>query len=185
MEAFLADSDATSNGGVMLLCQAGRALGLTEQAARGANPRYIVTNLKGTPRQLYDKMYCALGNMENWIKQQQMDLFTDCTSCSEWWPNRYRILLSSMACVLLDAILQIGLVGSELAHAYVGTLRLKLLKIGTVVLRNTRHVRQPLSSSYPNQPARAISRIIVRLHSRPLRQLHPEASVVACHAATR
>ena len=68
--------------------------------------------------------------MTNCTKEQQLDLFADRTSCHRWWPNQFRLLLSSPA-----------LQGTELAHAYVGTLRLKLLKIVAVILRNTRCIR--------------------------------------------
>lgn len=122
-----------------------------EHSAQGANPRFIVTSLKGAPEWLYDKMYCARGDMENRIKEQQLDLFADRTSCHDWWPNQYRLLLSALAHTLLEAIRRIALAGSELANAYVGTIRLKLLKVGAVVLRNTRRVRLLLSSSHPRQ----------------------------------
>ena len=122
-----------------------------EHTARGANPRYVVTSLKGTPQWLYDRVYCARGDMENRIKEQQLDLFADRTSCHVWWPNQYCLLLSAMAYVLLEAIRRIALAGCELARAYVGTIRLKLLKIGAVVLRNTRRTRLLLSDSFPRQ----------------------------------
>ena len=122
-----------------------------EHSVRGANPRFIVTSLKGVPQYLYDKQYCARGDMENRIKEQQLDLFSDRTSCHAWWPNQYRLLLSALAYVLLESIRRVALSGSELAKAYVGTIRLKLLKIGAVVLRNTRRVRLLLSGSYPRQ----------------------------------
>ena len=128
-----------------------RVIVKAEHAARGANPRYIVTSLKGAPQWLYDRMYCARGDMENRIKEQQLDLFADRTSCHAWWPNQYRLLLSAMAYVLLEAIRRIALAGGELARAYVGTIRLKLLKIGAVVLRNTRRTRLLLSDSFPRQ----------------------------------
>ena len=72
-------------------------------------------------------------------------------SCRHWWPNQYRLLLSAMAYELLEAIRRIALAGGELANTYVGTIRLKLLKIGAVVLRNTRRVRLLLSGSCPRQ----------------------------------
>ncbi len=122
-----------------------------EHSAREANPRFIVTILKGAPQWLYDRMYCVRGDMENRIKEQQLDLFADRTSCHDWRPNQYRLLLSALACTLLEAVRRIALSGSELANAYVGTIRLKLLKIVAVVLRNTRRVRLLLSSSYPHQ----------------------------------
>ena len=119
--------------------------------ARPDGSFHIVTSLKGAPQYLYDKQYCARGDRENRIKEQQLDLFSDRTSCHAWWPNQYRLLLSVMALVLLEAIRRIALAGGELANAYVGTIQLRLLKIGTVVLRNTRRVRLLLSSSCPHQ----------------------------------
>ena len=120
-------------------------------AARGANPRYVVTSLKGAPQWLCDRVYCARGDRENRIKEQQLDLFADRTGCRAWWPNQYRLPLSAMACVLLEAIRRIALAGGDLANAHVGTIRLKLLKIGAVVLRNTRRVRLLLSGSCPRR----------------------------------
>jgi hypothetical protein len=128
-----------------------RVLIKAEHTAKGPNPRYVVTNLEGAPKQLYDRLYCARGEMENRIKEQQLDLYADRTSCSAWWSNQFRLLLSSLAYTLLEAIRRLALQGTELARAYVGTVRLKLLKIGAVVLRNTRRVRFLLSSNYPYQ----------------------------------
>ena len=122
-----------------------------EYTTKGANPRFVVTSLKSDPKRLYDKLYCARGEMENRIKEQQLDLYADRTSCQRWWPNQFRLLLSSLAYTLLEAIRRLALQGTELARAYVGTIRLKLLKIGAVVIRNTRRVRLLLSSSYPHQ----------------------------------
>jgi hypothetical protein len=78
-------------------------------------------------------------------------LFADRTSCHGWWANQFRLLLSSCAYVLLERLRALGLAGTELARAQVATIRLKLLQIGAVVLRNTRQVRLLLSSSYPYQ----------------------------------
>jgi len=128
-----------------------RVIAKIEHTDKGANPRYVVTNLKGDPGVLYDKLYCARGDMENCIKQQQLDLFADRTSCHRWWPNQFRLLLSSLAYILLESIRRLALKGTELARAYVGTLRLKLLKIGAVILKNTRRIRFLLSSNYPYQ----------------------------------
>jgi hypothetical protein len=118
-----------------------RVIVKAEHTAQGSNPRYIVTNLSGTPKHLYDRLYCARGEMENRIKEQQLDLFADRTSCHRWWPNQFRLLMSGFAYALVEAIRRLALTGTELARAYVGTLRLKLLKIGAVILRNTRRVR--------------------------------------------
>ena len=122
-----------------------------EHTSKGSNPRYLVTNLRAKPKYLYDRLYCARGDMENRIKEQQLDLFADRTSCHAWWPNQFRLLLSSLAYTLLEAIRRLALTGTELANAYVGTIRLRLLKIGAVIIRNTRRVRILLSSAYPHQ----------------------------------
>ena len=120
-----------------------------EHSRLGANPRFIVTSLKGDPQELYDKVYCARGEMENRIKEQQLGLFADRTSCQRWWANQFRLLLSSCAYVLLEALRRIGLAGSELAQAQAGTIRLKLLKIGALVHISVRRVLLEMSSAYP------------------------------------
>ena len=119
---------------------------------KGPNPRFIVTNLEGDPQTLYDDVYCARGDMENRIKEQQLGLFADRTSAHQWWANQFRLLLSSLAYVLMDGIRRLGLPGTELARAQMSTLRLNLFKIGAVILRNTRRIRFLLSSAYPYQP---------------------------------
>ena len=98
-------------------------------------PSYVVTNLQGDGQALYDKLYCARGEMKNRIKEQQLDLFADRTSCHRWWPNQFRLLLSSLGYMLLEAIRRLALKGTALANTYVGTQRLKLLKVGAVILR--------------------------------------------------
>ena len=128
-----------------------RVLVKAEHTAKGSNPRFVVTNLEGEAQTLYDELYCARGEMENRIKEQQLGLFADRTSCHGWWANQFRLLLSSCAYVLMERLRALGLAGTELARAQVGTIRLKLLKIGAVVLRNTRRVRLLLSSGYPYQ----------------------------------
>ena len=122
-----------------------------EHTAQGSNPRYVVTNLAGDAQTLYDELYCARGEMENRIKEQQLGLFADRTSASAWWSNQFRVLLSAAAYVLLEAIRRLGLAGTELARAQVGTIRLKLLKLGAVIVRNTRRVRLLFSTAYPLQ----------------------------------
>lgn len=122
-----------------------------EHSSRGSNPRYVLTNLPGDPQKLYDRDYCQRGDMENRIKEQQLDLFSDRTSCHKWWANQFRLLLSSLAYTLVDSIRRIALKGTELANAQCGTLRLKLFKIGAVVHRNTRRVRIHMSSAYPHK----------------------------------
>ena len=128
-----------------------RVLVKAEHTDQGSNPRFVVTNLEGEAQKLYDEVYCARGEMENRIKEQQLGLFADRTSCHGWWANQFRLLLSSCAYVLLERMRALALAGTELARAQVSTIRLKLLKIGAVVLRNTRKVRLLLSNSYPYQ----------------------------------
>jgi Transposase DDE domain group 1 len=128
-----------------------RVIAKAEHNERGANPRYVVTNLEGRSQRLYDELYCARGEMENRIKEQQLGLFSDRTSCHAWWPNQFRLLLSSAAYLLLETLRRLGLRGTELARAQVTTIRLRLLKIGAVITRNTRRIRLWLSSSFPFQ----------------------------------
>lgn len=122
-----------------------------EVTDKGPNPRFIVTNLASDKQTLYDEVYCARGDMENRIKEQQLGLFADRTRAHQWWANQFRLLLSSLAYVLMAGIRRLGLQGTELARAQMSTLRLKLFKVGAVVLRNTRRIRFLLSSAYPFQ----------------------------------
>ena len=128
-----------------------RVIAKIEHTDKGANPRFVVTNLKGSSQKIYDGLYCARGEMENRIKEQQLGLFADRTSSHYWWVNQFRLLLSSLAYVLLEGIRRLALTGTELVRAQVTTIRLKLLKIGAVILRNTRRVRFLLSSTCPHQ----------------------------------
>ena len=128
-----------------------RVIARIEHGAKGANPRYVVTNLEGDGRHLYDKLYCQRGDMENRIKECQLDMFADRTSCHEWWPNQFRLMLSSLAYSLIEAIRRLALKGTDMARAQAGTIRLKLLKIGAVVIRNTRRVSLHLSSACPDK----------------------------------
>lgn len=126
-----------------------RIIGKAEMTMLGENPRYIVTNLSDKPEDLYDKVYCGRGDMENRIKEQQLELFADRTSCHRWWANQLRMILSGLAYTLVEYIRGNLLQGSALAKAQIGTIRLKLLKIGVVIIRNTRRIKFLLSSSYP------------------------------------
>ena len=122
-----------------------------EHSAKGKNPRFLVTNLPGDSQRLYDKLYCARGEAENMIKAQQLDLFADRTSCMNWVPNQLRMLLSGLAYTLIEAIRRLALKNTQLEKASCGTIRLKLLKIGAIVLKNTRRIQLLLSSAYPYQ----------------------------------
>lgn len=127
-----------------------RVIGKAEHSSDGANPRFIVTNLPGAPQALYEETYCARGEMENRLKEQ-FNLFSDRTSCHEWWPNQLRVMLASLAYTLMEYIRTTALVGTDLAEAQVGTIRLKLFKIGAIVIRSTRRVILRMSSHYPYQ----------------------------------
>lgn len=128
-----------------------RVIVKAEHHAQGANPRFIVTNLSNAPQELYERGYCARGEMENRIKECQLGLFSDRTSCQLWWPNQFRLLLAALAYVLMERLRTIGLAGTDLARAQVWTLRCRLLKIGAVIVRNTRRVRFFMASAFPLQ----------------------------------
>lgn len=91
--------------------------------------------------------------MENRINECQLGLFADRTSCHLWWPNQFRLLLASLAYVLMERLRTIGLAGTDLARAQVGTLRCRLLKVGAVIVRNTRRIRVFLAGAFPHQDA--------------------------------
>jgi hypothetical protein len=120
-----------------------------EHNAQGGNPRFIVTNVPGDPQELYEDVYCQRGEMENRIKEQQLDLFADRTSCHRFLANQFRLLLSSAAYVLVQALRRTALSGTELARAQVGTIRLKLFKVAARVVVSARRVIFHLASSYP------------------------------------
>jgi hypothetical protein len=140
-----------------------RVIAKAEHSAQGANPRFVVTSLEGDAQALYDEIYCARGEMENRIKEQQLGLFADRTSCHGWWANQFRLLLSAAAYVLVETIRRVGLCGTELARAQVSTIRLKLFKLGTVILRNTRRIQLLFSSAYPHQ--QLLRKLVGRLSS--------------------
>lgn len=130
-----------------------RVIVKAEHNAQGANPRFIVTTLSNPSQELYERGYCARGEMENRIKECQLGLFADRTSCHLWWPNQFRLLLASLAYVLMERLRAIGLAGTDLARAQVGTIRTRLLKVGAVIVRNTRRIRFFLASAFPHQDA--------------------------------
>jgi hypothetical protein len=120
-----------------------------EHTAKGPNPRFVVTNVPGEAQFLYEDVYCQRGEMENRIKEQQLDLFADRTSCHRFLANQFRLLLSSAAYVLVQALRRTALAGTELAQAQVGTIRLKLFKVAARVVISARRVVFHLASSYP------------------------------------
>ena len=126
-----------------------RVIHKAEHNRHGANPRFILTSLDGDPQLLYDQMYCARGEMENRIKEQQLDLFAGRTSCHHFVANQFRLLLSSFAYHLIQRLRSTALAGTELERAQVSTIRGKLLKIGAVVTTSFRRIVLQLSSAYP------------------------------------
>ena len=135
-----------------------RVIARIEHGPKGRNPRFIVTNLDGQAKALYERVYCQRGEMENRIKEQQLDLFADRTSSPRWWTNQYRVALAALAYTLLETMRRTALRGTALARAQCRTIRLRLLKLGAVVTRNTRTVAVRLSSTCPDQ---ALFRLLV------------------------
>ena len=148
-----------------------RVVGKAEQLVAGdgatsANPRFVVTSLTAeawAAPALYEQLYCARGEMENRIKECQLDLFADRTSAGTMRANQLRLWFASMAYVLLAALRRIGLATTRLARATAGTIRLKLLKLGALVRVSVRRVtvadglRPPLAARLghrPRQPSR-------------------------------
>jgi len=129
-----------------------RVVGKAEYLPKGPNPRFVVTSLSRAEvdeRRLYEDLYCARGDMENRIKEQQLYLFADRTSSHAFRANQARLYFSSMAYVLMSALRRLGLAGTELARAQCSTIRLKLLKIGTRIRTSVRRVWISYSESYP------------------------------------
>jgi hypothetical protein len=147
-----------------------RVVGKAEHLSQGANPRFVVTSLvpeELDARALYEDLYCARGDMENRIKEQQLALFADRTSTATMRANQLRLYFSSIAYVLVHTLRRLGLTGTELAKAQCDTIRLKLLKIGAQIRITTRKVWISLSQSYPY--AELFWRIYTRLRAQPLR----------------
>ena len=129
-----------------------RVVGKAEYLSKGANPRFVVTSLPAAEieaRPLYEEWYCARGDMENRIKEQQLHLFADRTSAATMRANQLRLWLSSVAYTLLAALRRLGLAGTELAGAQCATIRLKLLKLGAQIKVTVRKVWVSLAESYP------------------------------------
>ena len=111
-----------------------RVIVKAEHTAQGTNPRFVVANVPGDPQELYEDVYCQRGEAENRIQEQQLDLFADRTSCQRFLANQFRLLLSSAASVLVQALRRTALAGTELARAQVGTIRLKLFQVAARVV---------------------------------------------------
>jgi hypothetical protein len=128
-----------------------RVVAKAEYLDKGQNPRFVVTSLTveaWAAQDLYEKFYCARGEMENRIKEQ-MCLFADRLSTDEMKGNQLRLYFSALAYTLMEALRRLGLQTTEWAEAQVDTIRLKLLKIGALVRVSVRRVVLQLSSAYP------------------------------------
>lgn len=131
-----------------------RMIGKAEVLAKGNNPRFIVTNLPAKSFEaaaLYEKLYCARGEMENRIKEAQQDLFADRTSTHWMASNQLRLWLSAFAHLLLSVLRAEVLRGTELARATIGQIRLKLFKIAARLTVSCRRIHLELASAYPYQ----------------------------------
>jgi len=128
-----------------------RVVAKAEYLDKGENPRFVVTSLTAeqwAAQDLYEKFYCARGEMENRIKEQ-MCLFADRLSTDEMKGNQLRLYFSALAYTLMEALRRLGLKGTAWAEAQVDTIRLKLLKIGAIVRLSVRRVLLQLNSAYP------------------------------------
>ena len=137
-----------------------RVIGKAEVTGDKANPRFIVTSLQPAEtdgRHLYEKVYCARGEMENRIKECQLDLFADRTSAATMRANQLRLWFASMAYVLLCALRRIGLAHTQFADATCGTIRLKLLKLGALVRISVRRIKLAMASACPWQDEFALA----------------------------
>jgi hypothetical protein len=131
-----------------------RVVAKAEYMEKGPNPRFVVTNLTSweyEPSQLYEKLYCARGEMENRIKEQQLYLFADRTSSATMKANQLRLWFSSLAYVILNELRSVGLRRTRMAEATCQSIRLKLLKIGAHVRVSVRRVVFSMASGYPDQ----------------------------------
>jgi len=150
-----------------------RVIAKAEHLDKGANPRFVVTSLpadKVEAQPLYEDVYCARGDMENRIKEQQLCLFADRTSCATMRANELRLWFSSVAYVLMTALQRLGLEGTDMARAQCDSIRLRLLKIGAQIRVTVRNVWISLAESYPyRQLFERVYANLMRLCPIPLR----------------
>jgi hypothetical protein len=127
-------------------------IGKAEWTQGEGNPRFVITNedpCQFQAQSLYEQDYCGRGDMENRIKEQQLDLYADRTSSETMRANQLRLWFSTLAYLLVNQVRRVGLVGTQWARATCGTIRLKLFKVGALVRVRVRRVRVSLSSAYP------------------------------------
>jgi transposase InsO family protein len=137
-----------------------RVVAKAEHLPKGKNPRFIVTSLKQqavAAQELYETIYCSRGEMENRIKECQLDLFADRTSAASLRANQLRLWFASLAYVLMTALRRMALAGTELAQATAGTIRLKLLKLGALVTVSVRRIKVAIASACPLKGVFAIA----------------------------
>jgi hypothetical protein len=142
-----------------------RVIGKAEWTQGAANPRFIVTSLSSAEidaRRLYERIYCARGEMENRIKECQLDLVADRTSAATMQANQLRLWFASFAYVLLCALRRIGLAFTQFAQASCGSIRLKLLKIGALVRVSVRRIHLAMASACPCQHEFALAHALLR-----------------------
>jgi len=142
--------------------RARRVVAKAEWTRGEANPRFVVTSLSRTEheaRHLYEKVYCARGDMENHIKECQLDLFADRTSAATMRANRLRLWFAAMAYVLVCALRRIALRHTQFAQATCGTIRLKLFKIGALVRVSVRRIKIAMASACPYQNEFALAHL--------------------------
>jgi hypothetical protein len=142
--------------------RARRVIGKAEHLPKGPNPRFIVTSLPPSAidaRTLYERVYCARGEMENRIKEQQLDLFADRTSAATMRANQLRLWFASFAYVLLEALRRIGLRHTQFQDATCGTIRLKLLKLGARVTVSVRRIKVAIAAACPYRTEFALAHL--------------------------
>jgi hypothetical protein len=129
-----------------------RVIAKAEHLAKGANPRFIVTSLAPEAfagQALYEDIYCARGEMENRIKECQLDLYADRTSAATMRANQLRLWFASLAYVLITAVRRLGLEGTDMARATAGSIRLRLLKVAALVTVSVRRIRLAFTTACP------------------------------------
>jgi hypothetical protein len=158
--------------------RARRVIGKAEHLEKGANPRFVVTSLAAeafAAQAVYEQEYCGRGNMENRIKEKKLFLFADRVSCATMRANQIRLCLSTVAYILMRALRQFGLAQTEMAQAQCDTIRVKLLKIGTVVTVSERRVKLAWSEAFP-------FRTLLATAWQKLRNLFTSALTTVCPA---
>jgi hypothetical protein len=131
-----------------------RVVGKAEYLEKGANPRFVVTNLSSEEypaAKLYEEVYCARGDMENRIKEQHFGRFADRTSSNTMRANQLRLYFSSIAYIFMNELRSIGLKRTEYERAQCETIRIKLLKVGARVITSVRRIRISIATGFPYQ----------------------------------